>query len=159
MIWWLVSMSAFMVPIGYGMDMYAMYAIGLACFSWIVWHDGYGSACHASVVFFMSSKVKVVSDAVQDIPHGALLVELTPDGKERCLDCWNSIELCYEFKLGMKLFRLFVDCFAFFFFIWCLLFATEYLRFPEVFCRSFRKTRCHNVKIMCQKKGIRLRIT
>ena len=35
----------------------------------------------------MSSKVKVVSDAVQDIPHGALLVELTPDGKERCLDC------------------------------------------------------------------------
>ena len=34
----------------------------------------------------MSSKVKVVSDAVQDIPHGALLVELTPDGKERCLD-------------------------------------------------------------------------
>ena len=37
--------------------------------------------------FFMSSKVKVVSDAVQDIPHGALLVELTPDGKERYLDC------------------------------------------------------------------------
>ena len=28
--------------------------------------------------------MKVVADATQDIPHGALLVELTPDGKESC---------------------------------------------------------------------------
>ena len=30
------NISAFMNPMGYGMKMYAMYAIGLACFSWIV---------------------------------------------------------------------------------------------------------------------------
>ena len=31
-----------------------------------------------------AAEVKVVADATQDIPHGALLVELTPDGKESC---------------------------------------------------------------------------
>ena len=37
------------------------------------------------------AQVKVVSDAVQDIPHGALLVELTPDGRESSLD-WQVNE-------------------------------------------------------------------
>ena len=48
--------------------------------------------------------VKVVSDAVQDIPHGALLVELTPDGKERTM-VWSWMEFwgCIGILTGMAL--------------------------------------------------------
>ncbi|CAJ1336216.1 unnamed protein product [Effrenium voratum] len=48
--------------------------------------------------------VKVVSDAVQDIPHGALLVELTPDGRERTyLWSWMEFFGCCGVLLGMIL--------------------------------------------------------
>lgn len=48
--------------------------------------------------------VKVVADATQDIPHGALLVELTPDGKERT-NVWSWMEFwgCIGILSGMSL--------------------------------------------------------
>jgi len=46
--------------------------------------------------------VKVFSDAIFEIPHGALLVELTHDGKERTsLWSWREIFVCFGILAGM----------------------------------------------------------
>ena len=46
--------------------------------------------------------VKVFSDAIFEIPHGALLVELTHDGKERTsLWSWREIFVCLGILAGM----------------------------------------------------------
>ncbi|CAJ1396335.1 unnamed protein product [Effrenium voratum] len=48
--------------------------------------------------------VKVVSDALFDIPHGALLTELTPDSQEKTvLWSWREICLCLGILGGMVL--------------------------------------------------------
>lgn len=46
--------------------------------------------------------VKVFSDAIFEIPHGALLVELTHNGKERTsLWSWREIFVCFGILAGM----------------------------------------------------------
>lgn len=58
----------------------------------------------ASAVWFgiFHIAVKVFSDAIFEIPHGALLVEVTHDGKERTsVWSWREIFLCFGILVGM----------------------------------------------------------